>query len=472
MPQPEFEPPAEEVVRMQLPSTEAVRLPSQILAKIDCLPNELLTWIFQLCICASVIANPSCDVHRHLKRQLTSVSRRWRDIIRNAANLWTTIRLSPTWGESLVKAHLARSSESSLDIEMCGPWPRNALATIHAQLDLLITCSHRWRSVVARCDVGDVPLVQLLTAMKDKTLPSLTHFSVEYMHRWLCNNWVASQLRPEHFPRLQHLRLGGSFDPSTAGQAPPNLTSLAFVLDEWGILYINQHFSLQKLTSLYLSGCAMDLRLDPSSIQLPLLKKFVCAARDGHFLIHAIAAPNLLHLQYDSGQFGLANDQWNLHTPRYPNVTDLVLPRCGIGGSNKIASFQFPAVRHVTLHKRELCSFFGPGDDTTAAMYWLDLETLTVGSLDHNDDDNGVNRDSLVAWLQRRQEMGRPNLLVNVTLSSDYKGIGDISSLYLALHRYCTLQVAGIHFDPAVDLIFGDELTVCVFVSLPLHIEV
>ena len=67
-PQPEFGPPAKEVVRMQLPSTEAVRPPCQVVAKIDCLPNELLMWIFHLCICVPLIANPSCDVHHHLKR--------------------------------------------------------------------------------------------------------------------------------------------------------------------------------------------------------------------------------------------------------------------------------------------------------------------------------------------------------------------------------------------------------------------
>ena len=133
--QPEFGPPAKEVDCMQyipVPSAEADKLHGQVLAQIDRLPAELLAQIFQLCIRASVVAFPSCDVNRHLKKQLASVSRRWRDIILNSANFWTTIRLTPTWSKSFVKVHLARSSTSSLDIEMCGPWPRNALATIRA----------------------------------------------------------------------------------------------------------------------------------------------------------------------------------------------------------------------------------------------------------------------------------------------------------------------------------------------------
>ena len=473
--QPEFGPPAKEVDCMQyipVPSAEADKLHGQVLAQIDRLPAELLAQIFQLCIRASVIAFPSCDVHRHLKKQLASVSRRWRDIILNAANFWTTIRLTPTWSKSFVKVHLARSSTSSLDIEMCGRWPRSSCAgiTVHELLHLLIACSHRWRSVIVRRSAPDAQLIQLLSIMKDKTFPSLTRFSVEYMDGWLCDGWVASQLCTGHFPRLQHLGLGGPIDPSSVEGAPSNLASLALRLDDWGPTCIIQHLSLQKLTSLTLSGRVEALRLDPSSIQLPRLEKFVCKARDGYVLIHAIAAPNLLHLEYSSCDWiGLADDQWNLHIPRYPNVTDLVLPHCGIDCSNEIASFQFPAVRHVTLHKHGIQSLFGSRDDTTAVMYWLDLETLTVEDLNINDDDENQD-DDLIAWLQRRQQMGRPNLLVNLTFSRYWDG--DVPGLCLALHRYCTLEVAGIHFDPAVDLIAGDELSVCTFLSLPLHVKV
>ena len=51
-----------------IPAPEADKLHGQVLAQIDHLPTELLVQIFQLCIRASLIAFPGCDVHRHLKR--------------------------------------------------------------------------------------------------------------------------------------------------------------------------------------------------------------------------------------------------------------------------------------------------------------------------------------------------------------------------------------------------------------------
>ena len=65
--QPEFGPPAKGVNCTQyIPvlSAEADKLHGQVFAQIDCLPAELLTQIFQLCIHASVIAFPPCDVYR------------------------------------------------------------------------------------------------------------------------------------------------------------------------------------------------------------------------------------------------------------------------------------------------------------------------------------------------------------------------------------------------------------------------
>ena len=475
--EPELGPPAKERNHLHYitASTEADKLHGQVLAQIDRLPSELLTHIFQLCIRASLIAFPDCDLHRHLKRRLASVSRRWRDIILNSAKFWTTIKLAPTWSESLVKAHLARSSECSLDIEMCGPWPHGTCAAVtHALLDLLISCSYRWRSVVVRHMVPDDQLVELLSRMEHKTFPSLTHLSLECTSDWLCDDLV-SWLCTEHFPRLEHLGLAGPLDPSLAGRVPPNLTSLVLGLDDQGPSSIIQHLSLQKLTSLTLSGRAVSLRLDPSSIQLPLLEKFMCKARDGHVLIHAIVAPNLLHLEYTPFQFvGLAYDRWNPHTPRYPNVTDLVLPLCGIRGPSEMAGFHFPAIRRVTLHRYGISSLFGRKDVPYGAMYWSDLETLTIEDLDYDIYDSSAisERVDLVAWLKRRQRMGRSNLLVKLEFSRHVDKLGDVSDLCIALHRYCTLEVAGIHLDPTADVIIGEKLSVCVFPSFHLHVKV
>ena len=139
--------------------------------------------------------------------------------------------------------------------------------------------------------------------MKHKTFSSLSHFSVGYMPGWLSNNRVATQLCTKQFPWLEHLGFGGPFEPSLAGRVPPNLTSPMLRLDDLGPSCTIQDLSLQKLTSLTLSGCADLLPLHPSSIQLPLLEKLVRKATDGDVLINAIMAPNLLHLEYSTGEW-------------------------------------------------------------------------------------------------------------------------------------------------------------------------
>lgn len=56
---------------------------------------------------------------------------------------------------------------------------------------------------------------------------------------------------------------------------------------------------------------------------------------------------------------------------------------------------------------------------------------------------------------------------------SRYPGeLGDVSDLCIAMYQYCTLEVAGIHLDPAADVIVGDELWVCAILSFLLHVKV
>ena len=58
---------------------------------------------------------------------------------------------------------------------------------------------------------------------------------------------------------------------------------------------------------------------------------------------------------------------------------------------------------------------------------------------------------------------GRP-LLVNLTFSRPWDNMGNLgvlSGLCVDLHPYCTLEVAGIHFDPT------NKLLVCAFFVSP-----
>ena len=433
---------------------ESAKLHNRELSPVNRLPNELLTWIFELCINATAIASPSCDVHRHCKRQLASVSRHWRSAILHSPSFWATIKLAPTWSHSLVKAHVARSSSSFLAIEMC-PWPpeRWVTATFRAMLDLLVGCAHRWRSLVIQGDVNGFQLEELFDRMEHKSFPSLTHFSVELVPRWLLDTSV-SQFFTQRFPRLDHLGLGGVSITSRCVQIPPNLTSLALAVGCCGSSSVLQQLSFRNLTTLTLSGCAGEIKLDPDSISLPLLEKLVCNASQGNVLLQAIVAPNLIHLEYRHREFAglaLAGNLFNLHTPRYPNVTHLSVKR--IECCNEVASFQFPAVRHIALDNYGLGSLFDSTKGPTTP-YWLELESVTVEDL------NVDMHDELASWLEKRPQMGLPKLLVNLTASDDWYDFKRISKMCVVLHPHCTLEVGGVRFDSTVDIILGDRPTV------------
>lgn len=171
---------------------EPAQFHNRILSPINRLPNfVLLTWIFELCISATSIALPLCDVHRHRKRQLASVSRHWRSVILHSPSLWATIKLAPTWSQSFVKTHVTRNATFSLAIEM-GPWPPGRLV-FRVILNLLVGCAHRWRSLVVQGDVNGFHLRELFNQMKSNSFPSLTHLSVEYIPEWLLNASAVSQ---------------------------------------------------------------------------------------------------------------------------------------------------------------------------------------------------------------------------------------------------------------------------------------
>jgi len=201
--------------------TKLDELIRQIRAPINRLPNELLLRIFELAIHASVLAFPSCDVHRHWKRELAGVSRYWRDMVLQSPRLWTTIKLAPTWSESFVKAHVARSSRSPLDIEICTQDGVTQTLTFRASVGILVDCAQRWRSLTIRSDVDGYPLSELLKRMEHNVFPSLTHVTAERVPSFLMGRF--SQFYSERCPHLQHLDLGKGFIPSLDFLIPPSL---------------------------------------------------------------------------------------------------------------------------------------------------------------------------------------------------------------------------------------------------------
>ena len=121
-----------------------------------------------------------------------------------------------------MKAHVTRSSGSSLDIEIC---TQDVTQTFRASVGILIDCAHRWRSLIIRDHVDGTAFSILLRHMQHNAFPSLTHVSVEYVPSHLGDR--LSRFYSERCPHLQHLDLGRGFIRSLNFPPPPSLTSLA-----------------------------------------------------------------------------------------------------------------------------------------------------------------------------------------------------------------------------------------------------
>ena len=137
---------------------------------------------------------------------------------------------------------------------------------------------------------------------------------------------------------------------------PPSLTSFAFSFGIGDPSSTLQHVSLQKLTTLSLSGCRDGLELLPNSLHLPLLKSFICKVSGAEMLIRAIVAPNVTHFTYH------ARSQRHC-----ANAESICL--------------SFPAVRHVDLDRDIMVSVFQPGNIPNPD-YWPNLESLTGHEID------------------------------------------------------------------------------------------
>ena len=173
---------------------QRTKLAMELPAPIDRLPNELLMQIFKLSVHESGL-------------ELAGVSRRWRDVILHCPGLWTTIIVEERMSLPKLKTHVARSSESLLDIEI----QLRKEPSLNTVLDVLIPCTHRWRSLVIHCFNDDL-LKNMLTTMKCTTYPSLTHLSIRSVRNYPPS--MASQFYSGSCPRLEHLELEGCGDRS------------------------------------------------------------------------------------------------------------------------------------------------------------------------------------------------------------------------------------------------------------------
>ena len=420
--------------------TKLEQLVKRIPPPINRLPNEILLLIFKLSGHSSVLG-------------LTAVSRCWRNKMLQCPTLWTTIKVTPSWGKHLVKAHVTRSSECPLEIEIHGWEDGKSHEGLLAMLDVLISCSQRWHSLVIQADVSNSHLSKSLKRIHHrKTYPSLTHVSIKKIPLFLYGTAKLCHFYAGSCPRLEHLELGAEFEDSSGFQVPPSLTSLAFALSDRGPSSILQRLSLQKLTMLSLCGSASGVQIGPRSIYLPLLKKLVCEASGANVLIQAIMAPKLVHFEYNPPGWdcmlgNISHAPTHLRSAigsRSPAGTAF---RCG----NETVDFVFPAVRHIDLGDPEVAFLVfssGNGSITRAPDHWPHVESLTVRGLSE-----GFLHflDGLVVWLKARQAVGLPRLLVRFEFwARHYEDGSTISTLYEALHELSILQWINVRLGPGI----------------------
>ncbi|KAI5982807.1 hypothetical protein EDD15DRAFT_1931224 [Pisolithus albus] len=427
------------------------------------LPNELLLRIFRLLLGAAILEDgirPS-DLQFSRKQGLAGVSRHWRDVILNSPCLWTTIVVTPVCRAASMKVHLQRSSQFTLDVEVCSwdhPGREDALKDLFA---ILIPHAHRWRSFAVRDNVRETYIFAILDELQQLSFPSLTRVSLSnvpisppeelapkpvFLHRGTCR-------------RLKYLNLVGAFTDAADLQIPLSVTTLSLDFG-FDLLKEEQHWipalfkslSCLQLTSLTLAGY-IDISNDdlpPNSIQLPLLEKFVCNLSHPKALVRAIVTPSLSHMECrHPGSWG--ESPKNIFTgleSKFTGVHCLTLSELypmlhdWDSTETKDICLAFPDIRHLILGNGDAELMLHPD----VATHWQHLESLTIRS--HSDGmDTSVLLGRLLPWLKRRNELSRP--VMRVRFNGPMKG-GAIWSLYGALHEVCTLEWSGVVYHPEV----------------------
>ncbi|KAI6046678.1 hypothetical protein EDC04DRAFT_1245398 [Pisolithus marmoratus] len=408
------------------------------ISPINCLPAELLLQAFKFYLEA---VPDTCDVYRHSKRELASVSRRWRDVILHSPSLWTTINVTSYWSEARAKTYVARSSQSLLDINF-RRWNVNRDERIFTALfNVLASSAHRWRSFTIQPNISDLHRSLLLEKLNHLSFPSLKRVSIWKFpgsFAWQAEPYEPIFLHPESSPHLERVHLQVNMRTFDTFHVPSSTSALS--LDFSGF-HLDRHPSIfeshlyRGLTSLHIFGDPVDSSLPPDCIQLPLLEEFTCKVERGRALIHALVAPNLKHFDYsprlwrDSPTKVFAD-----LNSRFTNVDYLRLSDFTAENLSKAVCLAFPNVCHleltrVTRNTFGTCRAEFPND----VLYWNNLKSLTLHGL-LSDDLKFL--DVLVTFLRQRLNAGQTKLHVKVAFL-----LGGVSSLFRGVPEYCYLEL-------------------------------
>ncbi|KAI6046679.1 hypothetical protein EDC04DRAFT_1245493 [Pisolithus marmoratus] len=408
------------------------------IASVNRLPVELLLRTFQIYL---ETIPESCYDYFHSKRGLASVSRRWRDVILHSPSLWTTISVASYWSEARVKAYVARSSQSPLDIEFqCWLGSEGTLAAI---LNVLISCVHRWRSLTIQRDVTYLHWSLVLEKLNHLSFPSLKRVAICNFPGSLPGQVELHHpifMHPESSPHLEHIHLHVKVERSMPPHIPSGVSALSLAFHVSHPIWHPSLFespSCRGLTSLHITDHSDNVicNLLPDSIQLPLLEEFSCKLSCARTLIHALVAPRLKRFDYSPPWWRNSPSAVfaGLHS-RFSSVDNLRLSEFTAENLSEAVGLAFPNVCHLELARANRNTFYSPLTETpNNVLYWNNLKSLTLHGL-YNYDLRFL--DDLVTFLRQRLSAGQSKLQVKIIF-----WLAGTSSLFRELPEHCYLEL-------------------------------
>lgn len=431
-------------------------------APINRLPTELLLVILDLAINAAPVG---CDIHLYTRKwELTCVSRRWRDIILNSPALWTSIKLTPAWDVSVVKAHVTRSRVRLLDIEVGQPWRSKGRDTLPAQLDAVVSSAHRWRSLIIHNSAGYMLTTHVLARIDYLKLSSLTHVSIPLYPPTIREQdegklYYPNFLRLGRTSNLKSLELRNFVAPNDF-QIPPGLTDLLLKLPDVrpsGSSSFLSSLSSKTLRNLSLSGDIDHWLLQPDTIHLPFLERLELRVSKAKDVLEAFVIPRLISFEYhpyrmqDPPSVVFRGLRSKFRTVEHLSFHLWEILEDHYEDANTFCR-AFPGVRHAQLHPTDIPSLFLSRDVSCAVDHWTHLESLTF---------KGLTRDLLrtpnefFLWLEQRKAKGKPMLRIKLSqIQGDDWGldVSWLSMLYESLHDFSILEFEDVPLMPAVML--------------------